>query len=320
VGASACVGILVWAVGLARAQERTIFTYADNEQRKGCFVHLQGIDWIELTGSGDRFSFKEVDRAPGWIQLFDQSRGGVGVRLFADKSQWRTNQETRGKWEPLWSGSWITAVDLRPEFKKWGLTPTRQGDRGTCSVFVTTSALEFAFSRYLGQPVHLSVEYLNWAGNQVTGEPTDGHFFKDALAGFDRFGVCHAAAMPYQAKFDPRLAPSRAAREDAGKLRAVAAKEIRWYWIRPLMKKQGLTDAQMQEIKGVLGKGWPVAAGSDHSRLLVGYQPDAKKQDGGVFIVKDSATGQFEEVTYQFVQSKVDDVFWIEAHAARHRD
>jgi hypothetical protein len=206
-------------------------------------------------------------------------------------------------------------VDLRPEFKKWGLTPTRQGDRGTCSVFVTISALEFAFSRYLGKEVKLSVEYLNWAGNQVTGQPSDGHFFQDVLAGFDKFGVCHAAEMPYTAKFDPHLAPSREAREDAKKLQAAAAaaKAIHWYWIRPLTKKQGLTDAQMHEIKGVLAKGWPVAAGSDHSRLIVGYQDDAKKAGGGLFIVKDSATGKYEEVTYEFVKAKVDDVFWIEA-------
>jgi hypothetical protein len=313
VRASACVVVAIWTVASAPAQERTVFSYTDNHMRKGCFVHLQGPKWIELTGTGDKFSFKEVARAPGRIDLFDKSRDGVSVRLFADKSEWKTMQETRGEWAPLWSGSWITAVDLRPEFKKWGLTPMRQGERGTCSVFVTKSALEFAFARYLDKEVHLSVEYLNWAGNQVIGQPTDGHFFHDALAGFDKFGICHAADMPYTTKFNPKLAPSRAAREDAGKLRAVAAQAIRWYWIHPLKKKQGLTDAHMHEIKGVLSRGWPVAAGSDHSRLLVGYQDDAKKAGGGQFIVMDSATGKYEEVTYQFVKAKVDDVFWIEA-------
>ena len=119
------------------------------------------LDWVELTGSGDRFSFKEVDRRDGSLELFDESRGGVGVRLFVGKSEWRTNEETRGKWAPLWSGAWTTDADLRPEFEKWGLKPVRQGDRGTCSVFTTNSALEFAFSRYMGKSVQLSVEYLN---------------------------------------------------------------------------------------------------------------------------------------------------------------
>ena len=57
--------------------------------------------------------------------------------------------------------AWTTDANLRPEFEKWGLKPVRQGDRGTCSVFTTNSALEFAFSRYMGKSVQLSVEYLN---------------------------------------------------------------------------------------------------------------------------------------------------------------
>jgi Papain family cysteine protease len=312
VGTTALV-VGVWAAGLAHAQERTVFAYTDKESRKGCFIHLSGPDWIELTGSGDRFNFKEVDRVPGRIEIVDKTRDGVGVRLFADKSEWKSSQGTSGKWERLWSGAWTTAMDLRPEFKKWGLTPTGQGDRGTCSVFVTNSALEFAYSRYLGKEVKLSVEYLNWAANQVTGHPSDGQFFQDALAGFDKFGVCHEADMPYKAKFDPKLAPSREARADAKQLREVATKEIRTTWIRPLMKKQGLTEAHMHEIKGVLAKGWPVAIGSDHSRLIVGFKDDAKKKGGGVFTVKDSATARYEEVTYEFVKTKVDDVYWIEA-------
>ena len=72
-------------------------------------------------------------------------------------------------------------MDLRPEFKKLGLAPERQGDRGTCSVFVTKSALEYAYSRHLAKSVKLSVEYLNWAANQVTGQHSDGQFFRDLL-------------------------------------------------------------------------------------------------------------------------------------------
>jgi hypothetical protein len=47
----------------------------------------------------------------------------------------------------------------------------------------------------------------------------------------------------------------------------------------------------MHEINGVLAKGWPVAAGSEHSRLFVGYRDDPTKPGGGLFIVKNSATG-----------------------------
>jgi hypothetical protein len=307
-----CCVLRLWAAATAHAQERTVFAYTDNQGKKGCFVHLQGADWIELTGTGDKFSFKEIMRAPGRIELFDQSREGVGVLLFAGKSEWRTTKETHGEWAPLWPGSWTTAVDLRPEFKKLGLAPQRQGDRGTCSVFVTKSALEYAYSRHLGKSVRLSVEYLNWAANQVTGQRSDGQFFRDLLAGYEKLGVCHAAEMPYTAKYNPKLTPSSEARQDAKKLSAVAGKTIRSHWIRPLMKKQGLTEAHMHEIKGVLARGWPVATGSDHSRLLVGFRDDAKKDGGGVFLDMDSATGNYEEVTYQFIKEKVDDVYWIE--------
>jgi hypothetical protein len=273
---------------------------------------LQGPNWIELTGTGDRFLFTEVVRAQGHIELFDKSRGGVGVLLFAGKSEWRTTKETHGEWAPLWLGSWTKAVDLRPQFKTLGLAPQRQGDRGTCSVFVTKSALEYALSRHLGKSVKLSVEYLNWAANQVTGQHSDGQFFRDLLAGYNKFGVCHAAEMPYTAKYNPKLAPSGEALQDAKTLRALAGKTIRACWIRPLMMKQGLTDAHMHEIKGVLARGWPVAASSDHSRLLVGFRDDAKKEGGGVFLDIDSATGNYEEVTYRFIKEKVDDVYWIE--------
>jgi hypothetical protein len=96
-------------------------------------------------------------------------------------------------------------------------------------------------------------------------------------------------------------------------LHAEAAKYILSYWINPLKKKQGISEAQLREIKGVLAKGWPVGAGSDHSRLLVGFQDDTKKKGGGIFFVKDSGTGDYEEVDYQFVRSKVGDVFWVES-------
>jgi len=253
--ATTCIVVCLCAAAPAIAQDRTVFAYRDAENRKGCFFHLVAEDWVELTGSGDRFSFKEVARQDGSIELFDKTRGGVGVRIFADKSEWESKEGTRGKWAPLWSGAWSTEADLRPEFKKWRLDPVRQGDRGTCSVFTTNSALEFAYSRHMGKGVRLSVEYLNWAANQVTRKPSDGQFFHNCVAGFDKFGVCYAADMPYAAKFDARLAPSGKARTDARRLHATAEKAIRIHWINPLKPKPGLTDAHMHEIKAVLAIG-----------------------------------------------------------------
>src|SRR5438132_10068920 len=59
------------------------------------------------------------------------------------------------------------SVDLRRQFKEWKLLPKSQGHRNTCSVFTTTAALEFAVSKHTGRGTRLSVEYLNWACNQV---------------------------------------------------------------------------------------------------------------------------------------------------------
>ena len=75
----------------------------------------------------------------------------------------------------------------------------------------------------------------------------------------------------------------------------------------------GLTDQQLREIKETLASGWPVAAGSSHSLLLVGYVNDLKQPGGGVFITKDSGKAAFDSVTYEFAKTKIGDVFWVEA-------
>ena len=63
----------------------------------------------------------------------------------------------------------------------------------------------------------------------------------------------------------------------------------------------------------MLAAGYPVAAGSGHSRLLVGYRDDATLPGGGEFITEDSALARFDKVTYEFVRTQVADVFWVEA-------
>ena len=127
---SACIVVCLCTGACAIAQERTVFSYRDAENRQGCFFHLLAKDWVELTGSGDRFSFKEVGRQDGSIELFDKSRGGVGVRIFADKSEWKSKEGTRGKWASLWSGAWTTEADLRPDFREMGTGARASGRPG----------------------------------------------------------------------------------------------------------------------------------------------------------------------------------------------
>lgn len=204
------------------------------------------------------------------------------------------------------------AVDLRPDFEKLGLMPRRQGKRNTCSVFTTTAAIEFAVSKQSGKGTPLSVEYLNWACNQVIGNQSAdrGQFFHHLLAGFAKYGLCTDEQMPYQRRFDPSLIPTT---ETTASAKEILDQNLTIHWINPWEKEPGLSEEQLLEIKRVLARGWPVAAGSSHSRLLVGYVDDAQKPGGGTFYTKDSGSGKFASVDYEFVRTKVSDVFWVEA-------
>ena len=221
-------------------------------------------------------------------------------------------------------GAWaaVTAelpqqVDLRPVFDNWGLGPRKQGARGTCSVFTTTAALEFALAKRHKKGVMLSPEFLNWAANQTAHAkpPGDGQFFKDCLNGFKTHGICSEEEMPYHMVFDPAIKPSSKAVKAAAELRKHDENGLVVHWINPLKEKPGLADRQMHKIRQVLAQGWPVAAGASHSRLLVGYEAASEKLGDGVFLTKDSGKGAYAIVSWQFVQENVGDVFWIEALA-----
>ncbi len=208
-------------------------------------------------------------------------------------------------------------VDLRPRLTALGLTPRPQGARGTCSIFTTCEALEYALLKDEPHPTRLSPEFVNWAASQAAGRPSDGNFFHNALNGFERFGVCTEAAMPYQPHFDAARSPSEAARAEAAKTRDEAhggPRTVAIRWIVPWQPDRfGVNDDQFAEIKRVISSGYPVAAGSGHSRLLVGFHDDATKPGGGTFITEDSALNRFDDVTYEFVRKQVADVFWVEA-------
>ena len=204
-------------------------------------------------------------------------------------------------------------VDLRPELNKRNLGPRRQGHRGTCSVFTTAAAMEFALSKQQDKSVLLSVEYLNWGCNQVINNDRDrGQFFHNLLEGFEKFGVCLESEMPYRRNFDATYQPSESAQERA---RTINADCFKIHWIKQLNRRSGgagLREDQFEEVKRVLAAGWPVASGASHSRLLVGYKDDATSPGGGIFYTKDSGLGRYDEVTYEFAKTQINDAFWVE--------
>lgn len=206
-----------------------------------------------------------------------------------------------------------SAVDLRPRFVELGLAPRAQGGRPTCSIFTATEALEFACSRASNRGVRLSVEYVNWAANAATGRNDDGDFFHNALTGFERFGACSEALLPYAGEFDASRTPPTEALVAGGRLLGELAARLRVRWILPWQEgRSGLTDAQFEDARRTLAAGWPIAAGSSHSRLLVGYADDAAKPGGGAFLTLDSAVGGWSEVDYSFVKTRVNDAFVVE--------
>jgi hypothetical protein len=207
-------------------------------------------------------------------------------------------------------------VDLRPALEKFGLGPRRQGRRNTCSVFTTAAAFEFALAKHRGEGEPLSVEYLNWACNQVIGNKTEdrGQFFHHLLRAFRQHGVCAESDMRYRRRFDPEFSPSDDAKKHA---KEIGNEAFDVHWIKRIRPEARLTDEQFLEIKQTLAKGFPVAAGASHSRLFVGYKNDETKPGGGIFFTKDSGEGRFAEVTYEFAKKELNDAFWVEITAAK---
>lgn len=256
----------------------------------------------------------------GGLRSFDLS-GGRGPRtLFcgATSIAWQADgsllytagdAQLRSLAPAMLQNSAGSSVDLRPQFERWGLPPRRQGRRGTCSVFTTTAAYEFALARRQDRGEPLSDEFLNWAANAATGRDDDGSFFHDAIAGFEKFGACAAALMPYAADFDPARTPSDAALRDGERVRGLG---FTVHWINPWRPQAGLSPEQLQSIQQVLARGWPVALGSSHSTLAVGYADDPAKDGGGELVIRDSATGGHRTLSYAFVLQRIGDVFWVE--------
>jgi hypothetical protein len=226
-----------------------------------------------------------------------------------------------------------TSVDLRPELEKLGLSVRGQGARPTCSVFTVVGALEFAASRKLDQTQRLSVEYLNWASDDVVGKAQDGGFFSDLWRGFTRHGVCLEEVMPYAKKFKRSAAPDPAAAEAAKK---AAELGLQFHWIKEWNVKTGLTAEQTAEIKRTLASGWPVCGGfrwpnreewkdgvlqmressevyDGHSVLLIGYKDDAALPGGGAYLIRNSdGKGNESWMPYAYAANFMNDAAWID--------
>ena len=222
-------------------------------------------------------------------------------------------------------------ADLRPVMKEWKLGTRFQGDRPTCSVFTFTGGLEFALGKARAKGVRLSVDYVNWAANQEREKARDGGFFSDMWKGFARHGVCAEDEMPYGKKFDAKRRPDEKA---AAAAKPTMALGISDHWIKKWNPQTGLSEGEFASIKETLNAGWPVCGGfrwpnqaawkdgvlqlcgpeevfDGHSVLLVGYRDDSAQPGGGVFLIRDSGSGEDRAMPYRYAKSFMNDALWI---------
>ena len=225
------------------------------------------------------------------------------------------------------------AADLRPQFQKWSLPLRSQGHRGTCSVFTMTGAIEYALASHQQTGTVLSVEFLNWASNQVTSNSADGGFFADLWKGYERFGICPETNCAYRSEYEEHLQPELAAVLAA---RETASAHLLLHWIKPWDVTTGLTDKQFFDLQQTLLHRWPVCGGfrwpkhaewqqhvlqmaaaaevfDGHSVLLVGFKADSSQPGGGVFLIRNSNGGDLDEaMPYEYVRTFMNDAAWIE--------
>jgi len=201
-----------------------------------------------------------------------------------------------------------TGVDLRPEIKNLGLSQRRQGRRGTCSVFATVEAVEFACARQKGAGTALSVEFANWAANEATGRQDDGDFFHNIIKGVEKHGLCPETEMPYHRRFSRETAPSKEAQQQAADF--LEQNALDFHRIKDWNRTPGLDDADLQKVKSVLASGYPISAGSYHSVLFVGFEDDASLPGGGRLLISDSNLKE-TEISYQAAKQRFCDLFWV---------
>jgi hypothetical protein len=160
----------------------------------------------------------------------------------------------------------------------------------------------------------LSEEYLNYAGNLVTGKMVDGDFYSNLDLGYQKWGIYPEGLVPYKAAFDPKYKVPQAYMDVAKKWARFQAD-----FIKEWDADTGATMGQLYKVMTYLEKNTPVAVGmwwptkgnfktteikgldvmvvptkrkvdcaDGHSVVLVGYRKDPAFAGGGYFIFRNS--------------------------------
>jgi hypothetical protein len=232
-------------------------------------------------------------------------------------------------------------VDLMPHLERLGLTARQQGDRGVCSLFAITGLIEFEVDRKLhGRPPRLSEEFLTWAAHEATGTTGDQAMFYEAVQGLNVLGICTDELMPYRVAGAPTRGTSPAALANA------RGESHRWraHWIKRWDLHCPLSKPQMLAIRQALAAGHGVACGlrwpkqlqgyqilevpppekvSDgHSIMFTGYNDDAQRPGGGVFLFRNSFGPKWGKegygvMSWAYAERYANDALWLEREPPR---
>lgn len=217
------------------------------------------------------------------------------------------------------------SVDLREEIQRRGIEVRDQGRRPTCSVHAMAFLLEWFYTgggrAQERKYNHLSVEYINHAANLACHGTDDGDFFQHIHEGFLKYGIVPDGAFPYDKyrtyDFAKMSVPPSVIQQGQRLLKKgppISGRFVKeWSNTNP-----GLTDAQFDEVLGLLRRRIPVALGRDHSTVAVGFTMDNAQPGGGFFIIRNSHGTQKEDNGYftesfDSVKHTVFDVFVYEA-------
>jgi len=247
-------------------------------------------------------------------------------------------------------------VDLRPQIVKRGLHIQNQGNRGTCTVFATTFLIEYQKAGMSGEPpgLALSEEYLNWAGNEVNGQPYyDGGKFSKMIGGYQAWGISRFREMPYRKTYNARdpAVPSAAAEASA---KALFPVRYPFVTLKVWDDTHGMNNAELNAVIATLRSGRPVATGiwwlnnfstvtvhgiplikdyprsantgsnppmfDGHSIDLVGFREAPAFPGGGYFIFRNSFGKNWGDrgygfVSFQFIRTYANDAIAIAPRA-----
>jgi hypothetical protein len=199
-----------------------------------------------------------------------------------------------------------------------------------------TTLVEFEIehgNNALAEP--LSEEFTCWAARKASGKSRQQAMFFELTAGVEKLGACTSVLMPYTQSWNPNEQPSA----EALKQSMVYRDRWRPHWIRRWAYEPRVSEQEMEQMKRAIADEHPLAIGmrwpnsnspkdllkppaakevfDGHCVTLVGYEDNASKPGGGVFILRDSdgpqwGNGGYTPVSYAYVRQYANDIFWMQ--------